>query len=68
MFQNQRRGTAGLGSIGGVALVMVAWLISTGVLVKAYREGPVYRAPVGTSCELVCQATPALQVSPQKPM
>lgn len=66
MFQNQRRGMAGLGSIGGVALVMVATLISTGVLVKAYREGPSPRAPAGTSCQVVCQATPAQ--SPQKPL
>ena len=54
MFTNQRRGTAGLGSIGAVAAVMVAWLISTGVLVKAYREGATSRMPAGTTCELVC--------------
>lgn len=54
MFANQRRGSAGLGSIGAVAVVMVAWLISTGVLVKAYREGAASRIPSGSTCELVC--------------
>lgn len=57
MFANQRRGTAGLGSISGVALVMVAWLISTGVMVKVYRDGGVSGAslPNNSNCELVCQ-------------
>ena len=58
MFANQRRGSAGLGSIGAVAAVMVAWLISTGVLVKVYREGAFSKIPAGSTCELVCQASP----------
>lgn len=55
MFANQRRGSAGLGSIGAVAAVMVAWLVSTGVLVKAYREGAASRFPEGGTCQSVCQ-------------
>ena len=68
MFQNQRRGMAGLGSIGGVAMVMVAWLLSTGVMVKAWREGAISRAPAGTSCQVVCEATPATAANPQQPL
>lgn len=55
MFANQRRGSAGLGSIGAVAAVMVLWLISTGVLVKSYREGGLSRLPEGSTCQMVCQ-------------
>lgn len=56
MFANQRRGTAGLGSIGGVAAVLVAWLITTGVMVKTYSEGgSLPSMPDGSTCKLVCQ-------------
>lgn len=55
MFANQRRGTVGMGSIGAVAAVMVAWLIGTGVLIKSYREGGASRLPPNTTCEVVCQ-------------
>ncbi|MDP1822406.1 MAG: hypothetical protein Q8L48_04165 [Archangium sp.] len=59
MFANQRRGTVGLGSIGAVAAIMVAWLIGTGVLIKTYREGGASRLPANSTCELVCQSAPA---------
>jgi hypothetical protein len=39
MFANQRQSTAGLGSIGAVAVVLVAWVFATGVFLKVYREG-----------------------------
>lgn len=63
MFANQRRGTAGLGSLTGVALVLVAWLISTGVMIKVYQEGGTstgWLAP-DSNCELVCQV-PAVKL------
>lgn len=54
MFANQRRGTVGLGSIGMVAAVMVAWLIGTGVLIKSYQDGGASRLPASSTCQLVC--------------
>ncbi len=57
MFANQRRGTVGLGSIGAVAAVLAAWLISTGVLIKTYRDGGLSQLPDGSTCELVCQVS-----------
>lgn len=54
MFTNQRRGTAGLGSIGAVALVLAGWLLTTGFLVKVYREGGASRLPEGGTCQVVC--------------
>jgi hypothetical protein len=57
MFANQRRGTAGLGSITGVALVALLWLISATVMLKTYREGGAVAAPSG-ACELVCRVHP----------
>jgi hypothetical protein len=53
MFSNQRRGSAGLGGIVGVALVVLGFLGSTGLLVKTYRDGGVNRTPAG--CEVVCR-------------
>jgi|GEM_PF-3914111 hypothetical protein len=55
MFANQRRGSAGLGSIGAVALVMVGWLVSTGLLVKVYRDGGASSGMTqGGTCQIVC--------------
>lgn len=57
MFANQRRGTAGLGSITGVALVALIWLLGATVMLKTYREGgstASQQAP--SSCQVVCQA------------
>ena len=54
MFANERRGSAGLGSIGAVAAVMVAWVISTGVLYKSFREGGLSRLPANSTCQVVC--------------
>jgi hypothetical protein len=53
MFANQRRGTTGLESIIAVALVLLGYVGSTGLLLKTYRAG----APVVTSsgCEVVCR-------------
>jgi hypothetical protein len=53
MFANQRRGSTGTESIVAVALVLLAWLAGTGLLVKTYSEG-------GTGadqdrCEVVCR-------------
>jgi hypothetical protein len=61
MFANQRRGTAGLGSITAVALVAVAWLIGTGVMIKTYREGPASLMPADGTCEVVCQGAAKLK-------
>lgn len=55
MFENERRKTAGLGSIAGVAVVLVLWLIGTGTLLKAYRTGGASQLPPGGTCELVCE-------------
>ncbi len=54
MFANQRRGTAGLGSLAGVAAVLVAWLIGTGVMLKTYREGGASLLPANGTCQVVC--------------
>ncbi len=55
MFAYQRRGNAGFGSIGAVALVMTMWLMTTGVLVKVYRDGGVSQIPADSTCEVGCQ-------------
>jgi hypothetical protein len=60
MFANQRRGSAGLGSIGAVAAVIAVWLLSTGVMVKAWHEGGHSRVDGGT-CQVVCQTLPPLK-------
>jgi hypothetical protein len=52
MFSNQRRGSSGLGSIIGVALVLAGFLGSAGLLAKVYRDGGVLQGAAG--CELVC--------------
>jgi hypothetical protein len=54
MFANQRRGTAGLGSIGAVALVLVGWLVATGVFVKVYQEGGTPSFIESPNCQVVC--------------
>lgn len=51
MFQNQRRGNSSLAGIIAVALVALAWLAGTGLMVKVYREG----ASLPPACELVCR-------------
>ena len=54
MFANQRRGTACLGSIAGVAAVLVAWLIGTGVMLETYRQGGASSLPANGTCQVVC--------------
>ena len=54
MFANQRRGTAGLGSIAAVAAVLVGWLIGAGVMLKSYREGGASVLPANGTCQVVC--------------
>lgn len=54
MFANQRRGSAGLGAIVGVGLVLLGWLASTGLLVKVYSDGGLTRG--GAPCEVVCRS------------
>ena len=53
MFANQRRGSAGLGAIVAVAIVVVSWIAGTGLLVKVYRDGGVNS--LRSQCELVCR-------------
>lgn len=50
MFTNQR-GSAGLGSIIGVAALVALYLASAGVLWKAYREGG---TSVTSGCQVAC--------------
>lgn len=52
MFANQR-GTTGLGSILGVALVMALSLFGTAMMVKVYRDGGASQLPEN-SCTVVC--------------
>ena len=54
MFANQRRGSAGLGSITGVVLVALIWVIGATVMLKTYREGGASLLP--SSCAAVCQS------------
>jgi hypothetical protein len=53
MFANQR-GTAGFGSIVGVALVMALSLFGTIMLLKVYREGGASQLPDNGTCQVVC--------------
>ncbi|MFT3714269.1 MAG: hypothetical protein QM817_41935 [Archangium sp.] len=53
MFANQR-GSAGIGSIMGVALVMALSLFGTIMLVKVYREGGASQLPENGRCQVVC--------------
>jgi hypothetical protein len=53
MFANQRRGSAGLGAIVAVGIVVASWLVGTGLLVKAYRDGGT--DSLRSQCELVCR-------------
>lgn len=55
MFASQRDPAAGRGALWGVALLMVAWVVTTGVMWKAYRDGSA-SAPE-SRCELVCRPT-----------
>ena len=55
MFANQTRGAVGLGSIGAVAAIMLASLVGTGVMAKAYSDGPASDLPADTTCQLICQ-------------
>lgn len=51
MFANQR-GSAGLGSIIGVAAVAALYLASAGLMLKTYREGG---SPKGENvCQVAC--------------
>lgn len=52
MFANQR-GTTGLGSIMGVAVVMALSLFGTAMMVKVYRDGGASQLPSNT-CTVVC--------------
>jgi len=56
MFANQRRGAVGLGSIGAVAAIILASVVSTGVMMKSYREGASSTLPAGTTCQVICAA------------
>lgn len=38
-----------------MALVMTMWLMTTGVLVKVYRDGGVSQIPADSTCEVGCQ-------------
>jgi hypothetical protein len=58
MFANQRRGSAGLGSIGAVAAVIAIWLLSTGVMVRSWHEGGHLK---GATCQVVCQTSTAIK-------
>jgi len=53
MFANQR-GSAGLGSIVGVALVMLLSILGTGLMVKVYRDGNGTQHWGNGSCQVVC--------------
>ena len=53
MFANQRRGSTGMGSLVAVAVVLVAWLAGTGLLVKVYQQGGSESLP--DRCEVVCR-------------
>ena len=53
MFANQRRGSAGMESLFAVALVLVGWIVGTGLLVKVYQDGG--SGPEQDRCEVVCR-------------
>lgn len=56
MFANQRRGTAGLGSIAAVAVIAFAWLFGAGLMVKTYGEGTAIAGlSSAANCALVCE-------------
>lgn len=56
MFASQRK-ESGFISIGAVGVVLVAWLIGAGVMLKTYREGGASRFPADSTCQVVCQGT-----------
>lgn len=53
MFKNQR-GSIGVGSIVGVALVMAMAIFGTSMMVKVYRDGGDSQRFSGSSCQVVC--------------
>ncbi len=53
MFANQRRGSAGLGALFAVGLVLLGYLAGTGLLVKVYRDGGL--SSLKSQCEMVCR-------------
>ena len=57
MFANQRNRSTGFLSIGAVALVMALWLISTGVMARAWTAGGQSKLPSTVTCEVVCGPT-----------
>jgi hypothetical protein len=57
MFSNQR-GSAGFGSIVGVALVMALSILGTGLMVKVYRDGGASQLrDANPTCRVVCAGT-----------
>lgn len=59
MFANQRRGTAGLGSIAAVGFIAIAWLFGTGLMMDTYRTGAASSAqPAAGTCAVVCPVAP----------
>lgn len=54
MFATQRS-ESGFTSIGAVGVILVAWLIGAGVMLKTYREGGASRFPADSTCQVVCQ-------------
>lgn len=56
MFAMQRRDN-GFVTLGAVALVLVAWLVGAGVMLKTYRDGAASRLPSDSTCHVVCQGT-----------
>ena len=55
MFSSHRRGSAGLGAIVAVGVVLGGWLAGTALMVKAYRDGGA--ADVDRQCEVVCRGS-----------
>lgn len=51
MFTTNQRGTAGLGTIIGIAALIALYFAGAGLLWKTYREGG---NATGTDCQLVC--------------
>ena len=57
MFTNQR-GSAGLGSIIGVAALIALYLASAGLLWKSYREGGTRE---NSGCQVACRPAAILK-------
>lgn len=58
MFAIQRS-ESGFISIGAVGVVLIAWLIGAGVMLKTYKEGGASRFPANSTCQVVCQGIAA---------